>query len=260
MLPLLAALLSALSISLAQTSTLGTPADISALRVGAPTIVCELDLGTLKGELRQIGWSPQMNELYVQTGTGPAASATLHHYVVPIGGGAPASLNAPPEWAASYWAFKSDRFAPGIGSMMIDVRQSTETMKYGTGSAGAIDQGDRASGGMTTSGANADRAAMSDRNHIVRLTLLDETISEFVNEPPVPGRMFSWGPAGSGAIALSDREGRLFLFDQQKRKQPIAGAKDAVLPAWTEDGSRLAWAQKSGRKKYTLVYATVSRG
>jgi hypothetical protein len=260
MLPLLAALLSALSISLAQTSTLGTPADISALRVGAPAIVCELDLGRLKGDLRQIGWSPQMSELYVQTGEGPAASATLHHYVVPAAGGAPAAANDPPQWAAAYWAFKSDRFAPGIGSMMIDVRQSTENMKYGTGSAGAIDQGDRASGGMTTSGANADRAAMSDKNRIVRLTLLDETVSEFVNEQAIPGRMFSWGPAGSGTIAFTDREGRLFLFDQQKHKQSIAGAKDAVLPAWTQDGSRLAWAQKSGRKKYTLVYATVTRG
>src|SRR5262249_19745795 len=162
--------------------------------------------------------------------------------------------------AASYWPFKSDRFAPGLGSLMIDVQQSLENMKYGTGSAGAIGQGDRANGGTTTSGANAERAALSDRNHVVRLKLLDETISEFVNETVIPGLMFSWGPAASGAIAFTDREGRLFLFDQKKRKRAVAGAKDAVLPAWTTDGSRLAWAQKNGRKKYTLVYATLSRG
>jgi len=40
----------------------------------------------------------------------------------------------------------------------------------------------------------------------------------------------------------------------------VAGAKDAVLPAWTRDGSRLAWAQKTGRRKYALVAAAVSRG
>jgi hypothetical protein len=34
---------------------------------------------------------------------------------------------------------------------------------------------------------------------------------------------------------------------------------DALVPAWTMDGSRLAWAQKSGRTRYTLMYATVSR-
>ena len=56
----------------------------------------------------------------------------------------------------------------------------------------------------------------------------------------------------SGAIAYTDREsGHLMLLDQHKRKQTIAGVKDALLPAWSIDGSRLAWVQKSGRKKYT---------
>ncbi len=174
-------------------------------------------------------------------------------------GGAPVPLRERPEWAAAYWAFKSDRFAPGIGSLMIDVQQSLENMKYGTGSAGAIDQADRATGGTTTSAANADRAALSEKNHVVRLKLLGETISEFVNEPPVPGRMFSWGPAGSGAIAFTDRDGRLFLFDREKRRQTVAGAKDAVLPAWTEDGSRLAWAQKTARRRYAVYSVSVSR-
>jgi hypothetical protein len=259
MLPLLVAL-SVLSISLLQTSTLGTPADVSALHIGALTPVTELDLGKLKGELRQIGWSSDATELYVQTAEGRDSSARLHHYLVPLSGGPPAPLKDKPEWAASYWSFKSDRFAPGIGSLMIEVQQSLENMKYGTGSAGAIDQGDRASGGLTTSGANAERAAMSDKNHVVRLKLLDETVSEFVNETVIPGLMFGWGPSGSGAIAFTDRDGRLFLFDQHKRKQPVPAARDAVLPAWTADGSRLAWAQKSGRKKYTIVYAMVSRG
>jgi hypothetical protein len=259
MLPLLVAL-SVLSISLLQTSVLGTPADASTLHVAAPALVAELDLGKLKGELRQIGWSADGRELYVQTAEGRDASAKLHHYLVPAAGGAPAPLREKPDWAASYWSFKSDRFAPGMGSLMIDVQQSLENMKYGTGSAGAIDQGDRASGGLTTSGANAERAAMSDKNHIVRLKLLDETISEFVNEAAVPGLMFGWGPSGSGAIAFTDRDGRLFLFDHQKRKQAVSSARDAVLPAWTADGSRLAWAQKSGRRKYALMVAAVSRG
>lgn len=259
MLPLLVAL-SALSISLLQTSTLGTPADVSALHVGAPTLVAQLDLGALKGDLRQLAWSPDASELYVQTAEGHDAAAKLHHYVLAASGGTPAPVKDVPEWATAYWAFKSDRFAPGLGSLIIDVQQSLETMKYGTGSAGAIDQGDRATGGMTTSGANADRAALSEKNRVVRFRLFDETVSEFVNELPAPGLMFGWGPSGSGAIAFTDRTGRLFLLDQHKHKQSVSGAKEAVLPAWTADGSRLAWAQKSGRKKYTLMVAAVSRG
>jgi len=254
------AVLSVLSISLLQTSTLGTPADVSALRVGAPAAVAELDLGKLKGELREIGWAPDASQLYVETAEGREASARRHTYLLPVAGGTPSPIAEKPEWASSYWAFKSDRFAPGIGSLIIDGQQSLENMKYGTGSAGAIDQGSRANGGLTTSGADADRAALSDKNRIVRLKLLDQTVSEFVNEQPVPGLMFGWGPAGSGAIAYTDRDGRLFLFDQDRHHRTIGGAKDALLPAWTTDGSRLAWAQKSGRKKYTLMVAVVSRG
>jgi hypothetical protein len=256
--PLLAAL-SAVSISLLQTSAVGTPADVSALRVGAPAAVAEIDLGKLKGELRQLGWSPDGRALFIQTGEGRPPNDRLHYYTLAVDGGALTSLAHAPDWAASYWSFKSDRFAPGVGSLMIDVQQSLETMKYGTGSAGAIDQADRATGGMTTSAQNADRAAVSDKLRVVRLKLLDETISEFVNEPPVPGFMFGWGPSGSGAVAFTDRDGRLFLFDQTKHRQSVGGAKDALLPAWTADGSRLAWAQKSGRKKYTIVVATVGR-
>jgi len=260
MLPLLVAL-SALSISLLQTSTLGTPADVSALKVGAPTIVAELDLGKLKGELRQVGWSSDGSELYVETVEGKPPSEKLHHFTIPLAGGVPTPLEAQPDWANSYWAFKSDRFAPGIGSLFIDVDQKYETMKFGTGSAGAADRtSDPAGGNNVNVASNVEKAAESQKIHVVRLTLVGETVSEFWNETPIPGLMFGWGPARSGAIAFTDRDGRLFLFDQKKHKQSVAGAKDALLPAWTMDGSRLAWAQKSGRKKYTLVYATVSRG
>jgi hypothetical protein len=49
------------------------------------------------------------------------------------------------------------------------------------------------------------------------------------------------------------------LLDQRKHKHGVSGVKDARFPAWTLDGTRLAWVQKSGRKKYTLMYATVDR-
>ena len=63
----------------------------------------------------------------------------------------------------------------------------------------------------------------------------------------------------SGAIAYTDREfGRLMLLDQHKHKQTVSGVKDALLPAWSIDGTRLAWVQKGGRRTYNLVWATVS--
>jgi hypothetical protein len=71
--------------------------------------------------------------------------------------------------------------------------------------------------------------------------------------------MFSWGPSGSDhAAPIASRPP--VLLDQHRHKQTVSGVKDALLPAWSTDGSRLAWVRKSGRRKYTLVWAAVSKG
>jgi hypothetical protein len=247
--------------SSAQPPASATALDVSTVKVGSRTTVTELDLGTLKGNLRQLGWSPDGTELYVQTADGTPPSEKLRHYTVAVAGGAVKPVDRQPDWAATFWAFKSDRAAPGIESLMIDVEQKVENMKYGTGSAGAADRtGSALGGGNVVSSDNVDRAAQSQHVNVARLKLFDEAISEFFNERPIPGLMFSWGPAFSGAIAYTDRDGRLILLDQNKHKQTVSGTKDALLPAWSIDGSRLAWVQKSGRKKYTLVWAPVSKG
>jgi hypothetical protein len=230
-----------------------TAIDASALKVSAPTTVAELDLGKLKGELRQIAWSPDGAELYIQTADGDSNNEKLHHYSVPSTGGAPKGLDKAPEWATTYWTFKSDRFAPGIASIAIEMAQKAENTKVGTGTSRPGSNG--AGGG----GFDVERSAEGQSQNIVRLTLFGENVSEFVNERPIPGLMFSWGPLASGAIAYTDREGQLWLLDQHKRKQRVAVAKEATLPAWSTDGTRLAWAQKSGRKKYILVAASVAR-
>ncbi len=163
-----------------------------------------------------------------------------------------------PEWAQAYWEFKSNRFAPGLGSIMIEFEQKLEKMKIGTGSGRPGEMAGGAGGAVPV---DVEKTAEGQHQNVARLTLFGETISEFVNEVPIPGLMFSWGPSGSGAIVYTDRErGHLMLLDQHKRKQTISGVKNALLPAWSIDGSRLAWVQKSGRRKYTLFRASVSRG
>lgn len=250
-----------LSASLAQSPAPATPTDVSALRIGAAAIVTELDLGKLKGAPRQLAWSPDGSQLYVQTaeGDGPA-SPKLRHYVIAAAGGEPKSVDAAPEWAEAFWAFKSDRSAPGIVPLMIDVEQKMETTKVGTGPAGALDREANPAGGnlgnIETLSKGNDQ---NQKQQVIRFKLLGETISEFMNTRPVPGLMFGWGPARSGALAYVEREtGRLILFDQQKRKQVVAGVKDALLPAWSMDGTRLAWLQRSSRKKYALMSAPLA--
>jgi hypothetical protein len=232
----------------------GAALDASALKVGAPATVTELDLGKLKGELRQVGWSADGAELYVQTADGHPDAEKLRHYIVSTAGGAPKAIDAMPDWAKGYWDAKADRFAPGLRSIVIELEQKIERVKIGIGTGRPGEMGG------ATGGVSADKIAEGQGQNVARLVVFGETISEFVNQRAIPGLMFSWGPLASGAIAYTDREdGRLMLLDQHKHKQTIAGVKDALLPAWSIDGSRLAWVQKSGRKKYTLRWATVSK-
>ena len=248
----------------ASAQRMAMPIDVSTLIIGAPATVAELDLGTLKGELRQVGWSSDDAELYVQTADGDPQPPKLHHYTVPIAGVAPTAprrIDAQPDWAKAYWLGKSDRTAPGVPALVIDVEQKLENMKYGTGSAGAADRSSSGLGANNiNAGDNMDKAAVSEKLNVVRLTLLGETVSEFVNERAIPGLMFGWGPRGTGVIAYTNRDGQLKLLDQDSHKRTIAGAKDALLPAWSTEGDRLAWVQKSGRKKYTLMVAAVTQG
>jgi hypothetical protein len=226
--------------------------DASAVKVGPPATITELDLGKLKGELRQLGWSIDGTELYVQTADGNPNSEKLRHYVVAVAGGAVKPVDAPPQWAADYWTIKSDRFAPGMRSLMIELEQKQENVKVGTGSGRPGEMG-------IAAGVSVDKIAEGQKQIVWRLMLLGEAVSEFQNQAVIPGLMFSWGPPGTGTIAFTDRElGRLTLLDRDKHKQTVSGVKDALLPAWSTDGTRLAWVQKAGRRKYTLVWATVS--
>src|SRR5258708_20155033 len=104
-----------------------TAIDASALKVSAPVIVTELDLGKLKGELRQIAWSPDGARLYIQTVDGDPGSEKLRHYSVAASGGAPAGLDRAPECATAFGTFNSARFPPGIAFIAIDTDHKTAT-------------------------------------------------------------------------------------------------------------------------------------
>jgi hypothetical protein len=249
----------ALSVLQASTTLPRAPfaVDVSALTIGAPVTVAELDLGKLKGDLRQIGWSVDGRKLYLQTVDGNAPAAKTRHYWIAIEGGAVMGIDAAPDWATEYWAHKSDRLAPGVESIAIDVEQKIENMKFGTGSAGAADRSSNGLGADNiNSASNLEKAAESQHVNVVRLRVYGQVIAEFQNTQPIPGLTFSWGPEKSGAIAFTDVDGRLALMNGEKRRM-VQGVHDALLPAWSLDGQRLAWVQRAGRKKYRLMYADV---
>jgi hypothetical protein len=236
-----------------------TPIDVDAAKVGPPKLVAELDLGKMKGDLRQVGWSPDGTQLYVRSVEGNPPNEKRHHFVVARDIGAVQSVEDEPDWADEYWRFKSDRSAPGVPTLMIDVTRGKEFVKAGPGSGYP---GGRAWAGQAGDAATTNDVAMGSEglnSAVVKFVLLDRTVSEFVNERPIPGLMFSWGPSGTGTIVYTDRDGHLMFLNGVKQHRTVAGVKDASLPAWSTDGQRLAYVVKDGRKKYKLVWCTITQ-
>jgi len=232
------------------------PFDVSQVKIGAPAAVFELDLGKLKGgELRQICWSPDGKQLYIQTADDGSVLAKLHHYVVPVTGGQPSGVDFAPPWAAEYWNTKSYKSAPGIDALEIQVKSGRDKDESHLPKEGVYD----ADHAGVLLGATNPTMAQNISTGVIRLMLLDAMVGEFVDTRPVPGLTFGWGPERSGAIAYVDHDGHLMLMDQQKHRTAVTGTKDATLPAWSVDGGQIAWAQKTARKKYALMVAQVSR-
>lgn len=237
-----------------------SPIDVTKIRVGTATVVADIDTGKLKGEVRRLCWSPDGASLYLQTVESDPPVERLHHYSLPLDGGALTPIDAQPEWAARYWAVKQDRVAPGVESLVIDIVQGTENIKTGPGQAGVLDRSsspERVAGGTPSVDSLASGNMGNDRARIVRLTLLGTDIATWTNERPYPGARFSWGPSNSGALVYVGDKGQLVFFDYQKQKQAITATKDAVLPAWSADGQRLAYLQKTGKKKFLVLWAPV---
>jgi hypothetical protein len=48
------------------------------------------------------------------------------------------------------------------------------------------------------------------------------------------------------------------VLDAAARRQELAGAKAAILPAWSNDGTKLAWLERKDRKKFDLKIAEIA--
>jgi hypothetical protein len=223
------------------------PFDASAVSVARPKVVCELDLGVLKGAVRRLAWSPNRSSIYIQTTEG---EATAYDYIVDLETGEISRAFGEPSWAIEYWARKSAFEAPGDPSLRLEISESnrrTRPMPF--------------SGGFANGGAQTvdPRNPVDAYENEVTVRFLGLEIGNWINGAPMAGDTFGWGPDGSGALVFSDRSGRLTIVDRARRMRAVDGVKDATLPAWSSDGAALAFLQKAGRKKYRLMTAAVSR-
>jgi hypothetical protein len=259
---MLEALLLLSSLVVAQSAT-----SAEAIRL-SPSVIGEFELGKdgVRGSrVRQLAWSPDGKELYLMTYE-PKPDASIKeafHYLIPASGGRPNRVDPSPAWAATYWSWKSDRSAPGEPSLKIEVSEEKKRAETGVAlpTGGDMARGgtaDPSSGLSTESALNAARGMVN--NNVYTLRLKGEIIGEWINHPIVPGLTFGWGPKESGLIAFAEKSsGRLVIMDKTGKTQKVADTKGVVLPAWSEDGTRIAYLEGRGRNKFAVIIAAVTR-
>jgi hypothetical protein len=148
-----------------------------------------------------------------------------------------------------------------VATFKIEVASRQETKRSTAAPVG----GALAKGGAADPAAGStlqDVASAADTTqvqNIYSLKVKGETIGEWINEAVVPGVNFAWAPAPSALLIFAKREGGpLTVLDAAGRKQELAGAKAASLPAWSNDGMKLAWLERKDRKKFDLKIAEIS--
>jgi hypothetical protein len=92
---------------------------------------------------------------------------------------------------------------------------------------------------------------------VTTLWLKGESLGEWVNAAVLPGETFGWAPRGLDAITFVDRDGRVLIMDRDGRKHRLDETRKALFPAWSDDGARLAFVERTGRKKFLLRTAVV---
>ena len=250
--------------------TAQAPMRVAGLEVSEPTPIVELDMGKLKGEPFRLAWSPDGSQFYVQTLEGSFADAStgranakLRHYLFEAApGGAKKDVPGPPDWFAEYWNNKNAQYPQGAPSLRIEAKNEQRRQTTTSAPTG----GDLARGGVVpgesgTSAGDVGAAAVATQTvSVTTMVYKEEKIGEFVNTVMVPGLTYGWGPKGSNVLAFAAvGSGRITIVDEQGDKLPIQSSKEGLLPAWSHDGTKLAWLQKDGRKKYQLYVATVNR-
>lgn len=243
--------------------------DASKLTLSMPAAIVEFDTGKLKGDLSRLAWSPDAQQMYLQTVERERTGAikTVRHYLLALDGKPPKGIDVEPPWSAAYWSWKSTQAAPGVPAFKIEVEQQQKRMTgtstpMGGDLAKGGPEGGTSTGGAVTSLSVGEAMAAVNQSQMVNvftLKLKGEVVGEFVNAPAVPGLTFGWAPAGTHLIAFSNTNGRIVIMDDQGRKQDIASSRAALLPAWTGDGQRLAYLERTAKNKAALKIVDVTR-
>jgi len=242
------------------------PVDATKLVISRPAAVAELSGDALPGFPVRMAWSPDGVEVYVRLVRRDRwANETVFHRLISVPGGRVTQTDREPSWASAYWAWKSAYNAPGSPGFRIESETRTQQVApTNSGAGGAIAQntGDPYGPGFDLGPqgqAIIARAMQAQMVTTSTLTIKGQLLSEFINTQPMPGLLFGWAPEGVGALAYADSKRRLVIMDSTGRRHEARATKGVLLPAWSPDGSSLAWLEQVGSRTFVLTTARVAR-
>jgi hypothetical protein len=231
-----------------------------AIQVGAPSKAATIEL---KGEPTRLSWSADGSQLAIQTSERDDKGMTKNprYYLVTAADGKLSTAQASPEWAETYWTWKSNQYAPWAPSVGIDV--TSDQKKVSSTSSpmgGALAKGGGVDPGAGTTMDDATQHKMNTQTlTVVTLKLMGETVGYFEGVQFLPGYTFGWAPKDLASIAYVNSSGRLAVMDKDRNKQQLDSTKGVILPAWSVDGTKIAFLQKAGKNKYDLYVAPVTK-
>lgn len=236
-----------------------------AVQVSAPALIATIDAGKLKGEPTQLAWSPDGTQLFLQTSERDSKGMIRNprFFVMSAADGKPQPVDGPPAWAADYWTWKSNKYAPGSKTLGVEVKEDQrKAVATASPMGGALAKGSVSGdpgGGGTAAEDVVSHAAQTQTLHVFLLTLSGENVGEFVNQQFLPGYTFGWSPQSLAMVAYRNQAGKLALMSVEGgRKQQVDSTKDVILPAWSTDGSKIAFLQRVGKNKFELYVTTVA--
>jgi hypothetical protein len=255
----------ALAFAPAQPATPAAP-----VAIDMPVHLLNIDTGKLKGDPWRLAWSPDGTQLYFEAANRDERGSvkSTKGVLITIADKSMKDVGQPPAWVAKYWLWKSGQASPAAPAFKIAIEQRQETVRSTAApTGGTLAKGGTADPTAGTSVGDAAEAAYTGQvQTIIALKLKGdtrgpgETIGEWTNEAVSPGVNFGWAPAPRHLIAYAKRDGGplTLLDDRGGPKLELAGTKNVVLPAFSDDGARLAWLEKKDRKHYDLIVAGVS--
>ena len=247
MFPRLLAISVALAIGLNEAQTPAPPpVDVAKLTISAPVEIRSLDLKGSRGVPTRMAWSLDDKWIYVRISTFDRwSNETVRHLLIEVAGKGTETLADEPGWLPRYWNTKAAMASPVVPSWRIKVDTRQETVR----TANVPREGNIGMHGDPTAGLDEtvkNAALASQQASFQDYRLNGQVVAASVNGQVVPGRSFAWAPAPFALFAYVNDKGRLVVMNHDGRTREVKGPKRPLLPAWSENGQRLAWVQEAG--------------